>query len=109
MSISNQCAPSPCNSSCSKFKTIDKQVDQLSETIEKLLWSDQDDYSLGEALGEKCGVFGCIANGEWPTNLDVAHIICLGLVGLQHRFLKKSSYLKNFIIKKFLGDKNPLE
>lgn len=36
-------------------------------------------------LGEKCGVFGCITNGDWPTNLDCAHIICLGLIGLQHR------------------------
>ncbi|XP_015783872.1 amidophosphoribosyltransferase [Tetranychus urticae] len=38
-----------------------------------------------EMLGEKCGVFGCITNGDWPTNLDCAHIICLGLIGLQHR------------------------
>lgn len=37
------------------------------------------------ALKEKCGVFGVISNGDWPTSLDVAHIICLGLVGLQHR------------------------
>jgi len=36
-------------------------------------------------LQEKCGIFGCIANGEYPTSLDVAHIICLGLIGLQHR------------------------
>ena len=43
-----------------------------------------DDDGL-EFLQDKCGIFGCIANGEWPTNLDVAHIICLGLVGLQHR------------------------
>lgn len=38
-----------------------------------------------EMMEEKCGVFGCITNGDWPTNLDCAHIICLGLVGLQHR------------------------
>ncbi|XP_029642625.1 amidophosphoribosyltransferase-like [Octopus sinensis] len=41
-------------------------------------------------LEEACGVFGCVASGEWPqppktTDLDVPHIICLGLVGLQHR------------------------
>lgn len=36
-------------------------------------------------LTEKCGVFACIANGEWPTNLGVSSIVCLGLVGLQHR------------------------
>ncbi|XP_078534286.1 amidophosphoribosyltransferase [Lissotriton helveticus] len=40
-----------------------------------------------EELGirEECGVFGCIAAGEWPTQLDVPHVITLGLVGLQHR------------------------
>ncbi|XP_069487704.1 amidophosphoribosyltransferase isoform X2 [Ambystoma mexicanum] len=36
-------------------------------------------------IGEECGVFGCIAAGEWPTQLDVPHVIALGLVGLQHR------------------------
>ncbi|KAM4708922.1 amidophosphoribosyltransferase [Discoglossus pictus] len=40
-----------------------------------------------EELGirEECGVFGCIASGSWPTQLDVPHVITLGLVGLQHR------------------------
>ena len=46
------------------------------------------DHDLdGSMFVEKCGVFGCISNGDWPTNLDCAHIICLGLVGLQHRYL----------------------
>ena len=36
-------------------------------------------------MREACGVFGCMAAGDWPTQLDVPHIICLGLVGLQHR------------------------
>ncbi|CAH1267498.1 PPAT [Branchiostoma lanceolatum] len=36
-------------------------------------------------LDEKCGVFACVAAGDWPTQLDVGHVICLGLVGLQHR------------------------
>lgn len=36
-------------------------------------------------LQEKCGIFACLANGTYPTSLDVAHIICLGLIGLQHR------------------------
>ncbi|XP_076357243.1 amidophosphoribosyltransferase-like isoform X2 [Tachypleus tridentatus] len=36
-------------------------------------------------LQEACGLFACVACGEWPTNLDVAHIIYLGLVALQHR------------------------
>lgn len=44
------------------------------------------DY-LDESTGmtHECGVFGCVASGEWPTNLDVANVISLALVGLQHR------------------------
>ena len=38
-------------------------------------------------LREACGVFGCVSAKEWPTQLDVPHIICLGLVGLQHRYI----------------------
>ncbi|XP_054718266.1 amidophosphoribosyltransferase-like [Uloborus diversus] len=41
----------------------------------------EEDFELREA----CGLFGCVASGEWPTNLDVAHIIYLGLIALQHR------------------------
>ncbi|XP_029443069.1 amidophosphoribosyltransferase isoform X1 [Rhinatrema bivittatum] len=36
-------------------------------------------------IREECGLFGCITAGEWPTQLDVPHVITLGLVGLQHR------------------------
>ncbi|CAG7825531.1 unnamed protein product [Allacma fusca] len=36
-------------------------------------------------ITHNCGVFGCISSGEWPTHIDVAQIICLGLVALQHR------------------------
>lgn len=36
-------------------------------------------------ITHNCGVFGCISAGEWPTQIDVAQIICLGLVALQHR------------------------
>ena len=50
-------------------------------------------------LQEKCGIFACLANGDYPTSLDVAHIVCLGLIGLQHRgqeaagsFLHRMSY-----------------
>lgn len=53
-----------------------------SRKAREILDTDEDGL---EYLQDKCGIFGCIANGEWPTNLDVAHIICLGLVGLQHR------------------------
>uniref|UniRef100_A0A668V7J2 Amidophosphoribosyltransferase n=1 Tax=Oreochromis aureus TaxID=47969 RepID=A0A668V7J2_OREAU len=37
------------------------------------------------SIGEECGVFGCVAAGEWPTQLDVAQVLTLGLVALQHR------------------------
>uniref|UniRef100_A0A4W4GSK9 Amidophosphoribosyltransferase n=1 Tax=Electrophorus electricus TaxID=8005 RepID=A0A4W4GSK9_ELEEL len=36
-------------------------------------------------IGEECGVFGCVAAGEWPTQLEVGQILTLGLVALQHR------------------------
>jgi len=36
-------------------------------------------------MQDECGVFGCVSAGMWPTDLDVAHIICLGLLALQHR------------------------
>lgn len=38
-----------------------------------------------DELREACGLFGCIATGKWPTNLDISHIIYLGLIALQHR------------------------
>ncbi len=36
-------------------------------------------------MREACGVFGCVATGNWPTDVDMANVICLGLTGLQHR------------------------
>jgi len=36
-------------------------------------------------LTHECGVFGAIACGDWPAQMDIAHVICLGLVALQHR------------------------
>lgn len=55
--------------------------------ISRLLNEDDEEKEefRDRALEEKCGVFGVISNGDWPTSLDVAQIICLGLVGLQHR------------------------
>lgn len=43
-------------------------------------------------IGEECGVFGCVAAGEWPTQLEVAQILTLGLVALQHRQVKSLFY-----------------
>lgn len=33
----------------------------------------------------ECGVFGAISSGEWPGQVDIPQVICLGLVALQHR------------------------
>lgn len=38
-------------------------------------------------LTHECGVFGAIGCGEWPTHLEIAQIICWGLVALQHRLV----------------------
>lgn len=48
--------------------------------------SDDVEY-LDEENGmtHECGVFGCVATGDWPTDFDVANVISLALVGLQHR------------------------
>ena len=40
--------------------------------------ADVDDYGLREA----CGLFGCVS---LSAGVDVAHIVHLGLVGVQHR------------------------
>lgn len=41
--------------------------------------------SKGETRGQRptgltheCGVFGCIAAGDWPSQIDVSQVICLG-------------------------------
>lgn len=50
--------------------------------------------SKGETRGQKlsgltheCGVFGCIAAGDWPSQIDVAQVICLGNFRHVHRRL----------------------
>ena len=43
-------------------------------------------FTMDDGLKEACGIFGCVATGHWPTEVDVAHVICLGLTGLQHRW-----------------------
>ncbi|XP_049885583.1 amidophosphoribosyltransferase-like isoform X2 [Pectinophora gossypiella] len=41
--------------------------------------------AVESGLTHECGVFGAIGAGDWPTQVDVAQVICLGLVALQHR------------------------
>jgi len=49
------------------------------------LLNSSDMCDVNEKLHDECGVFACVASGKRPTELDVANVISLGLVGLQHR------------------------
>ena len=44
-------------------------------------------------MREACGVVGCLSLGPWPTEVDMAHVVCLGLTALQHRSADNSTYL----------------
>ncbi|CAH1778054.1 unnamed protein product [Owenia fusiformis] len=61
------------------------KVQSSSSEISNREMASKFDSDQDSGLHEACGVFGCVATGEWPTQLDVANIIQLGLVGLQHR------------------------
>lgn len=64
---------------------FDGQLSQncADEFERKLNLNCDDDFE--KQLRHECGVFGCIAADPWPTNTDVAQVICLGLLALQHR------------------------
>ncbi|KAF4524982.1 hypothetical protein B566_EDAN011910 [Ephemera danica] len=53
--------------------------------MERLAMASGGENSEVTGLTHECGVFGCIATGDWPTQIDVAQVVCLGLVALQHR------------------------
>ncbi|GFN81613.1 Amidophosphoribosyltransferase [Plakobranchus ocellatus] len=48
---------------------------------------DMDELNNGGESGmrEACGLFGIVATGDWPADINLSHLIHLGLVGLQHR------------------------
>lgn len=65
----------------------DKNDEHITEAMSRL--SMESKYmrlrSKGETRGQRptgltheCGVFGCIAAGDWPSQIDVAQVICLG-------------------------------
>ncbi|KAI4485031.1 hypothetical protein M0802_012833 [Mischocyttarus mexicanus] len=61
-------------------------------------------------LTHNCGVFGCIAAGDWPSQIDVSQVICLGLVALQHRGQESAGIVtskgvcsKSFYVHKGMG------
>jgi amidophosphoribosyltransferase len=69
-------------SSCESTELI---VERETESTKTVIGKEE------TGLTHECGVFGCIATGEWPTQIDVAQVICLGLVALQHRYCYMSS------------------
>ncbi|XP_054271183.1 amidophosphoribosyltransferase-like [Macrosteles quadrilineatus] len=60
-------------------------------------------------MRHECGVFGCIAASSWPSQNDVAQVICLGLVALQHRGQESAGIVtsegnkRHFNVKKGMG------
>lgn len=61
-------------------------------------------------LRHECGVFGAIGCTDWPTHIDIAQVITLGLVALQHRGQESAGIVtsegkctKNFKIQKGMG------
>jgi len=70
----------------------------------------REDPSEATGLKHECGVFGCMASAPWPTQIDVAQVICLGLVALQHRgqesagiVMSEGKCSKHFNVKKGMG------
>uniref|UniRef100_A0A336LUI9 Amidophosphoribosyltransferase n=1 Tax=Culicoides sonorensis TaxID=179676 RepID=A0A336LUI9_CULSO len=66
--------------------------------------------AVQSGLTHECGVFGAIGAGNWPTELDIAQSITLGLVALQHRGQESAGIVtsegkcaKNFNIHKGMG------
>lgn len=65
--------------------------------------------AVDSGLTHECGVFGAIAT-EWPTQIDIAQTVCLGLVALQHRGQESAGIVtsegngnRNFHIHKGMG------
>jgi amidophosphoribosyltransferase len=61
-------------------KSTKTVVNRKSESVKTVISREE------TGLKHECGVFGCVATGDWPTQIDVAQVICLGLVALQHRY-----------------------
>ncbi|XP_075989297.1 amidophosphoribosyltransferase-like isoform X2 [Anticarsia gemmatalis] len=75
---------------------VDADVNNTQAAMERLGVEDgaQPGVKINKRLGRgavqtglthECGVFGAISTGEWPTQVDIPQVICLGLVALQHR------------------------
>lgn len=66
----------------------DGKIEQCTELMSSLSMEESKytrPRSKGETRGQRltgltheCGVFGCIAAGDWPSQIDVAQVVCLG-------------------------------
>ncbi|CAH2068218.1 unnamed protein product, partial [Iphiclides podalirius] len=95
-SMEGPAGPTPCNLSRSvtdRLSTDDTHIDSCQSSCQcdktqgevKIRSKRYGRGAVESGLTHECGVFGAIGTGEWPTQVDVAQVICLGLVALQHR------------------------
>lgn len=68
---------------CTSVETIQMEGEKLVKIHPKSKRFGRGAVETG--LTHECGVFGAIATGNWPTNLEISQIVCWGLVALQHR------------------------
>ena len=84
--------------------SCDSQIDKEMATIARLSIDDKvcrRPRSKGETRGQRgtgltheCGVFGCIAAGDWPSAIDVSQVICLGELSLKlFLYSRRNEYL----------------
>lgn len=75
---------------CNSYQNEDSD-DLTTSTLSRLKIDDEKLKKLPRSKGEiraagqsksglthECGVFGCIAAGDWPSQIDVPQVICLG-------------------------------
>lgn len=61
--------------------TIEQVISRLSMEESKCIKPQSKGETRGQrltGLTHECGVFGCIASGDWPSQIDVAQVVCLG-------------------------------
>nr|CAR93231.1 CG2867-PA [Drosophila melanogaster] len=108
-------APQQQQQSQQKQQQLVRVVEQQQVEPAEAVTSSMESESISASkeltgLTHECGVFGAIACGDWPTQMDIAHVICLGLVALQHRGQESAGIAtsegkcsKNFNVHKGMG------
>ncbi|XP_055370882.1 amidophosphoribosyltransferase-like [Condylostylus longicornis] len=101
--LNNCCPENKCSCTEKCFQTKNDNINKFKKTPLDL-------SKEVTGLTHECGVFGAIACGDWPPQLDIPQIICLGLVALQHRGQESAGIVtsegkcsKNFNVLKGMG------